>query len=88
MYSWEGLQGAVVQAQLLYRAGYDAWNWSDKAILRAAQFLYGIGWTAQGDDQWQPWLINAAYGTNFLQATAQPGKNMGFTQWTHAQARQ
>lgn len=85
MYSWEGLQGAVVQAQLLSRAGYDAWNWSDKAILRAAQFLYNIGWTAQGDDGWQPWLINAAYGTNFpTNEAATPGKNMGYTQWTHA----
>ncbi|MEP7191094.1 MAG: discoidin domain-containing protein, partial [Roseiflexaceae bacterium] len=34
-YVWEGLQGAVVQAELLHRAGYDAWNWSDKALLRA-----------------------------------------------------
>lgn len=85
MYSWEGLQGAVVAAQLLTRAGYPAWDWCDKALLRAAKFLYGINWPATGDDGWQPWLLNAAYGTSFpTVASASPGKNMGFTQWTHS----
>jgi len=84
-YAWEGLQGAVVQAELLSRAGYPAWDWENKALLRAAQFLYTIGWPAQGDDGWQPWLINHAYGTTFAApAQAQPGKNMGWTNWTHA----
>ncbi len=87
MYSWEGLQGAVVAAQLLTRAGYPAWDWCDKALLRAAKFLYGINWPATGDDGWQPWLLNAAYGTTFPTiASASPGKNMGFTAWTHANA--
>jgi hypothetical protein len=86
-YPWEAMQGATVQAQLLTRAGYPAWDWCDKALLRAAKFLYGINWQAQGDDGWQPWLLNAAYGTTFPTiASASPGKNMGFTQWTHAKA--
>ena len=86
MYSWEALQGATVAAQLLSRAGYDAWNWSDKALLRAVTWLYDVAkWPPSGDDGWQPWLINAAYGSNFPAiANASPGKNMGFTQWTHA----
>jgi hypothetical protein len=86
MYSWEALQGATVAAQLLSRAGYDAWNWSDKALLRAATWLYDVAkWPPSGDDGWQPWLINAAYGSNFPAiANASPGKNMGFTAWTHA----
>lgn len=85
MYSWEGLQGATVAAQLLTRAGYPAWEWSDQALLRAARFLYSIDWPATGDDGWQPWLINYAYGTMFAAtSSATPGKNMGFTQWTHA----
>lgn len=84
-YPWEALQGALVQAQLLTRAGYPAWEWCDKALLRAAKFLYGINWPATGDDGWQPWLLNAAYGTSFpTVASASPGKNMGFTQWTHS----
>jgi hypothetical protein len=85
------MEGAVVQAELLARAGYDAWNWEDKALLRAAQFLYDLdrefgGWWAEGDDEWQPWLINHAYGTDFPATTpARSGKNMGYTDWTHAQ---
>ena len=88
-YAWEAMQGAVVQAELLHRAGYDSWAWSDQAVLRAARYLAGLdaqygGWWARGDDTWQPWLINRAYGTS-LQATSpsSPGKVMGFTDWTH-----
>jgi hypothetical protein len=84
-YPWEGLQGAVVQAEILRRAGYPAWEWQDRALLRAVQFLYDIGWSAQGDDEWQIWLINRAYGTSFPTALpAHVGKNMGWTDWTHA----
>jgi hypothetical protein len=83
-YPWEALQGATVAAQLLTRAGYPAFEWCDDALLRAVRFLYSIDWPVTGDDQWQPWLINYAYGTMFAASTnATPGKNMGFTQWTH-----
>ncbi|MDX1415423.1 MAG: alginate lyase family protein [Candidatus Promineifilaceae bacterium] len=84
-YPWEGLQGAIVQAQILHRAGYPAWEWEDQALLRAARFLYNLGWPAEGDDTWQPWLFNSVYGTAFpSELPARPGKNMGFTDWTHA----
>lgn len=87
-YAWEALQGAVVQAELLHRAGYPAWEWEDRAILRAVRFLHGIGWYAEGDDEWQIWLINYAYGTDFsTNDQAEPGKNMGWTQWTHGEYR-
>ena len=88
-YAWEAMQGAVVQAELLFRAGYDSWGWSDQALLRAAHYLQRLdaqhgGWWARGDDTWQPWLINRAYGTS-LPATSpsSPGKVMGFSDWTH-----
>jgi hypothetical protein len=82
-YPWEGLQGAIVLAELLSRAGYPAWDWEEQALLRAVEFLYEIGWPAEGDDEWQIWLINHAYGTNFPAETAtNPGKNMGWTDWT------
>ena len=89
-YPWEALQGATVAAQILSRVGgpiypYPAWEWCDKALLRAVQFLYSIDWPATGDDGWQPWLINAAYGSTFpTTQTGTTGKNMGFTSWTHA----
>lgn len=84
-YPWGALQGALVQAELLHRAGYPTWEWEDKALLRAVQFLYDIGWDAQGDDEWQIWLVNHAYSSNFpAPLPSKPGKNMGWTDWTHA----
>jgi hypothetical protein len=78
----------MVQAELLSRAGYPAWEWENRALLRAAQFLYDLGWEANGDDTWQPWLINYVYGTDFPTTTpARPGKNMGWTDWTHGPQR-
>lgn len=83
-YAWEGMQGVIVQAMLLHRAGYNVFEWQDRAILRAYEFLYRIGWTPTGDDKYQVWLINYAYGTNYPTSSAGKGKNMGWTDWTHA----
>jgi hypothetical protein len=88
-YPWGAMEGALVQALLLSRAGYDAWGWSDKALLRATQFLDELdrevgGWWAEGDDEWMPWLVNSAYGANFRVAQpARPGKNLGWTDWVY-----
>jgi hypothetical protein len=92
-YAWEAMQGVTVQAELLHRAGYDAWNWQDRAILRAARFLGRLdesfgGWSPSGDDEWNVWLLNNAYGATFpTKAAARPGKNMGWTDWTHGASR-
>jgi hypothetical protein len=88
-YSWEALQGALVQAEILHRQGYDAWDWQDRALRRAVQFLYNLhrrhgGWWVTGDDTWAPWVVNHAYGTDFpATSPTRPGKNMGWTDWTH-----
>ncbi|MEO5885424.1 MAG: alginate lyase family protein, partial [Candidatus Limnocylindrales bacterium] len=84
-YAWEGLQGAMLQAELLHRAGYGAWTWSDRALLRAVRFLYErVRWPATGDDEWQPWLIDARYATSYRTAApAQTGKNFGWTDWLY-----
>ncbi|HET9316361.1 MAG TPA: alginate lyase family protein [Vicinamibacteria bacterium] len=88
-YGWEALQGAVVQAQILYRQGFDAWNWSDQALFRAAAFFGRLeaefgGWWAVDDDTWVPWMINHAYGTAFPTApVVREGKNMSFTDWLY-----
>ncbi len=87
-YAWEAMQGALVQARLLSRAGYDSWNWQNRAMLRATQFLYNLdkevgGWWADSDDEWQPWIVNKAYGSSFPTVSpAGAGKNMGWTDWT------
>lgn len=87
-YPWEAMQGALVQAEILCRAGYPTWEWEDQALLRAAEFLYGIGWLPVGDDDWQPWLLNNVYGTKYPTViVTQPGKNMGWTDWTHSELR-
>ncbi|MEZ4708077.1 MAG: hypothetical protein R3A44_12770 [Caldilineaceae bacterium] len=84
----EGLRGAFVQAEILARAGYPVYEWEDRALLRAVEFLYGINWPAQSDDEWMPWMVNKIYGTNFPTATkAHAGKNMGWTDWTHRELR-
>ena len=86
-YVWEALQGAIVQAELLTRVGYPAWQWQDKALLRAINWLHEeANYPAGGDDSWQPWLFNYAYGSNFpAPSSSSPGKGMGWTDWTHGQ---
>lgn len=82
-YVWEGLQGALAQAIILYQAGYDVWNWEDQALLRAVTWLHDqANFPAKGDDTWQPFVINHFYGTNFpTPSTSNPGKNLGWTDW-------
>lgn len=82
-YPWEALQGALLQAELLRSAGYDAWGWENRALLRAARFLYDrAGWAAVGDDEWQTWLLDARYGTSYrVDSPVRYGKNFGFTDW-------
>jgi hypothetical protein len=84
-YVWEALQGALVQAVILNRAGYDTWSWEDQALHRAVKWLHQeCNYPAAGDDTWQPHLINYFYGTKFKAPTpSQCGKNMGWTDWTH-----
>jgi hypothetical protein len=84
-YVYEALQGALVQAVILHRAGYDVWNWCDRALLRTYQWLYQEAqFPAQGDDEWQMPLVNYYYGTDFsCRVPARAGKNVGWTDWTH-----
>jgi hypothetical protein len=84
-YPWESLQGALLQAELLRVAGYDSWNWENKALLRAVRFLYNRAkWPATADDEWQTWLLDARYGTSYkLSPPVRFGKNFGFTDWIY-----
>jgi hypothetical protein len=84
-YVWEALQGATLEAELLTRAGYPAWDWGDKALLRAVTWLYRVDhYPAQGDDSWLPWLVDRRSGTHFRgSAPSTPGKSFGFTDWLY-----
>jgi len=85
-YVYEALQGALAQAVMLERAGYAPFAWGDRALLRAFRWLYDEArFPAVGDDTWEPHLVNYYYGTAFTAPVpSQPGKNVGFTDWTHA----
>jgi hypothetical protein len=87
-YVWEALQGAFAEAVILNRAGYDVFNWQDKALLRAITWLHDqADFPATGDDTWIPHLVNHFYGTSFPAPTpSSPGKNVGWTDWTHSGA--
>ena len=84
-YAREALQGVVVAATILTREGYPAFDWQDQALRRAGEWLRQVASCPfSGDDEFVPWLLNAAYGTNFAtESPANSGKAMGFTAWTH-----
>ncbi len=84
-YVYGALQGALVQAVILHNAGYDVFEWQDRALLRAFEWLYSeAAYPAQGDDTWEPYLANYYYGTRLPTAVpARPGKIAGWTDWTH-----
>lgn len=50
-YSWEALQGLVMQAYLLWRCSYDAFSWGDAAIERTHRFLY-VTYGLRAQDTW------------------------------------
>ena len=55
-YPREGLVGRAIQAELLARAGYQAYEWGDRGLVRAAQRLLALDAL---DDQWYEPAINA-----------------------------
>ena len=89
-YVYEALQGAVAQAVMLERLGMPAWQWGDRALLRAFEWLHEhADYPAEGDDTWLPHIINRAYGTQFpAPVPTSPGKAIGFADWTHPPAVQ
>jgi hypothetical protein len=93
-YVWTGAGGMIVEADILYRAGYDVYNWSNKAVLRIYSYFKYLddtfptaGWWNQGStgpNNWQPWIVNKRYGTSFPhQSPVNQGWNMSWTDWTH-----
>jgi hypothetical protein len=84
-YPWGALEGAVLQAEILQRYGYDTFSWGDRALLRATQFLFErAGWRPEGNDQWVFWVVDYRYGTGYRVSAPVPfGKNFGFSDWLY-----
>ena len=84
-YVYGALQGALAQAIILYRAGFDVWNWENQALLRAFKWLHQEAkFPPKGDDRWEAPIIDYYYETSFWDGkSTRPGKNVGWTCWTH-----
>ncbi|MDZ7343946.1 MAG: alginate lyase family protein [candidate division KSB1 bacterium] len=86
-YAWGFMQGQIMAARILERAGLPIWAVGDSALYRAAHCLqirfenkYG-GWAAKGDDEWMLPFLDEAYGTrwsNNQKRLWQYGKNAGW----------
>jgi hypothetical protein len=70
-YAWEFMQGQIMAARILERAGMSIWAVGDSALYRAACCLqlrfedrYGA-WAAKRDDVWMLPFLNGAYGTHW-----------------------
>lgn len=85
-YPWGGLEGAILQAEILYQSGYNTWTWQNQALRRAYQFLLErASWGPTGNDEWQLWLIDYRYGTGYRRGSpVSPGKNFGWSDWLWA----
>ena len=86
-YAWGAYSAALAQAELLYRAGYDSYNWEDKAMLRAIQFnAANMASSASGPTNWAPWVAKKRYGAGSFSYTPQAnggGRLMDWADWTH-----
>jgi hypothetical protein len=83
-YTLETLQGLVIQAELLYRAGYDTWNWSNQALRRAGDVMTRANsWNYTSVSYHVPWLLNERYGLSLPTKPAGYGRVFGYTDWLY-----
>jgi hypothetical protein len=84
-YPYGALQGAVAQAVIAARQGHPSFELEDAALLRALRWLEDeMGAPLQGDDAWVGHVMNHFLGSDLpAPVPAEPGKNMGWTDWTH-----
>jgi PKD repeat protein len=87
-YVWGALSAAVAQAEMLSRSGYDAFNWENQALRRAAVFATTYGQPVSNASAWAPWIVNFRYGTSFsTQTPTAGGRLLAFADWTHGPGR-
>lgn len=89
MYSWVQIAAYTQQAELLYRAGYPAYEDNGKGLMRMLNFMTRAGGTCATpeypEQYWIGWLANKRYGSNFFPTIACTGHahNCYWTDWTH-----
>lgn len=83
-YAWEGMQGALVTAVILHRAGLVPMSAGDHAIVRALDRLYSIEQYPESDDTWIPYLANYYTGKTYSHGGSGVGKGIGYTDYTHS----
>jgi hypothetical protein len=96
IYAYGGLGGAVVQAGILQRFGFDPWQWGNQALRRAVEWMFFDGdgktkWDTCGDSnkRYVLDLVDYAYGSNFIARmscapdASREGRNIAWTSWTH-----
>ena len=88
-YPREALSGYVALAEILYRQGYDVYQWENRALLRACRFLFELEQEFPEEEWWEPgvpayWIVNYRYGSSFPVTGKELGRNFGWTDWTHA----
>ncbi|HEY4633269.1 MAG TPA: hypothetical protein VIH00_05055 [Candidatus Limnocylindrales bacterium] len=83
-YPAEAAQGYVVQAELLDRQGFAAWDVNDRQVCRNAL------WRERGDnlnfsnaDAYVTWMTNARCGLDQPTDPARMGRVFGFTDWLY-----
>ncbi|HMJ04191.1 MAG TPA: hypothetical protein VK506_14715, partial [Conexibacter sp.] len=84
-YTHETLGAMLTTATLLDAVGRPPWEWSDRAILRAANWLNSVG-RINGDwslNKWPAWVLNHVYGASFPTTRALMGRQIGFTDWLY-----
>jgi hypothetical protein len=87
-YQVDAIAAVAIQVELLARNGHaTAWDWSSKALRRAAQLIQrsdaagGRGWNESSASSQIPWLLNKRYGS-FLPTRHVPmGRGIGFADW-------
>ncbi len=81
-YPAESAQGYVVQALLLSRAGFDAWNVNNQQVKRNALARERFGnLNYSGADYYVQWMINKFYGLSQTTRPAGYGRVFGYTDW-------
>lgn len=87
-YVFEALQGVIGSVGVMEHLGYPALSWWNNGLHRAWMQLDDWSCEAEGNDRWEPWFVNWAYGTDYpAPLPAEPGRSIGFTDWTHSTCR-